>query len=209
MAVLNGPNAVPISSGRKIKTKENRGERKKREKEKEEKEESSNPSRCFLSSPCNDLRSTTRRSSPVWAFKITLCQCHEKLPFPPLSAVIIEITDHYRSVRRVEQKKFIYRGSRRWTARDEHELFSEIDSFGKSWPRLRVIRVFAIRSPFPFLCLSTDKLDRISGFHGSSRCERSRIVATRLRLICCATAENWRRADLFAETFDKRKGHTR
>ena len=105
--------------------KEKKGE----EQEEEEEEEFKSFERFSLSSACNDPRSTiSRRSSPVWVFKIALCQCHGKLPFPPLSAVIIEITDHYRSVRRVEQKqkkkekkttkkkRFIYRGSRRWIA---------------------------------------------------------------------------------------------
>lgn len=98
-----------------------------------------------------------------------------------------------------EQKKFIYRGSRRWIAGDRHELFSEIDSFGKSRPRLRVIRVFATGALF--LCLSADKLDRINGFRGRSK--RSMITATTLPFVCRAIAEDCPGANLFGENVGK------
>ena len=64
---------------------------------------------------------------------------------------------------------------------------------------------FSPLDPSLSLSLSADKLDRINEFHGSSRCKPSTIMATRLRLICLAIAENWTRTWIcFAETFEKR-----
>lgn len=169
MALLNGAKrGIPISSLRRNTEEQERKKKRKERNKKKKKKKSSNPSRDFLSPRRATIHGQRSPADPLPFEFLRLPSVnatgnyHSRHCRPLLSRlriIIVLCGESSKSKRKKKKKQRKKKGSfivdqDVGSRENGHELFSEIDSFGKSRPRLRVIRVFATGFLSFFLCLS-------------------------------------------------------